>query len=225
MGVLDSVARFLDPVSLGIVFGGALVSAAVRSTRADLLAAVRALAVLVRADPTGDAATARTAVSRIERMAEIRSRACVDRLDHGQRFVARAACELAETPDTAAFARWAEEEAHGLALRHGRAIGVWRAVADAAPAMGMLGTIVGLTAMFAAMDDAAAIGPAMAVAMLTTFHGVLLSAGIAGPIAARLERLSAAEAEWRGWTCRRLGALASTDRRPAAGRTRLRLVE
>jgi chemotaxis protein MotA len=225
---LAGVVRFLDPVSLGLVFGGALLSAAFRSTRGDLAAAGRALAALVRADPVAEAAAARAAVIRIERTAELRSRAYVDRLDHGQRFVAAAAQAVAEAADPAAFARWATEEAEGLAARHGRAIGFWRAVADAAPAMGMLGTIVGLSAMFAAMDDVASLGPAMAVAMLTTFHGVLLSAGIAGPVAARLERLSAAEREWRDWTCRRLAGLVAE---PAVAATpeprngRLRLVK
>lgn len=228
MELIAGMWRFLDPVSLAIVFGGALVSAAFRSTRADLHAALCSLAVLVRADPGADAEAARAAVTRIERTAELRSRACVDRLAHGQRFVGEAACALADAADAGAFARWAEEAAAGLAARHGRAIGVWRAVADAAPAMGMLGTIVGLSAMFARMDDVAALGPAMAVAMLTTFHGVLLSAGIAGPVAARLERLSAAEAEWRDWTCRRLsGLVADAPAAPAAEprRGKLRLVQ
>lgn len=228
MGLLTSMLRFLDPLSLLIVFGGAFLSAAFRSTRTDLAAAFRSLAILVRADPAKDADVARAAVIRIERTAELRSRACVDRLEHGQRFVGEAACALAEAADGAAFTRWADEQAVGLSARHNRAIGVWRAVADAAPAMGMLGTIVGLSAMFATMDDVASIGSAMAVAMLTTFHGVLLSAGIAGPIAARLERLHLAEAEWRDWTCLRLAGLA-TDTRAAATpeprKGRLRLVQ
>lgn len=229
MGLLAGVLHFLDPVSLLIVFGGAFLSAAVRSTRSDLSSAARALAVLVRADPGRDAELARVAIARIERTAEARSRACVDRLDHGQRFVAEAANALAEAADAAAFARWADEQAAGLVARHARAIGVWRAVADAAPAMGMIGTIIGLSAMFATMDDVAALGPAMAIAMLTTFHGVLLSAAIAGPIAARLERLSTAEREWRDWACHRLGGLAAEPRAVSAAtpeprKGRLRLV-
>ena len=226
MTTVETLGRYLDPLSLLIVFGGAFASAVFRSTFADVRCAVRALLVLVRADPSRDAALARTDVIRMERMVETRSRAVVDRLPQSNAFVARAARTLAEASDAAAFQRWAEEEAHAIERRHAAAQGVWRAVAEAAPAMGMLGTVVGLTGMFSALDDSAAIGPAMAVAMRTTFLGLVLSAGIAGPITARLERLSAAEREWRDWVARRLARIAETEFAPATrGNTRLRLVE
>ncbi|MDB5690111.1 MAG: flagellar motor protein [Sphingomonas bacterium] len=222
MSFLDVAARFLDPLSLLIVFGGAFAVAALRSTRADLAAAFAALRPLVRADPAADAAAARTAVARIERVAEVRSVACVDRVETAGRFLRLAAVHLAEAPSSGAFSLWAEEEAEAMSARHARAAAVWRAVADAAPAMGMLGTILGLSSMFAAMDDAAGLGPAMAMAMLTTFHGVLLSSVIAGPIAARLERLSAEEAAWRLAACRRLTILAAAELEATAPRVRLR---
>ncbi len=222
MELVAAIARLLDPVSMLIVFGGALAAAAMRSTRADLAAAFASLRPLVRADPARDARAARVAVARIERLAEIRSIACADRVETTGRFLRLAAIRLAEAETPYAFTLWADEESEAIAGRHARATSVWRAIADAAPAMGMLGTILGLSAMFAAMDDVARIGPAMALAMLTTFHGVLLSAGIAGPIAARLERLSAEEAEWRHWTCRRLARLAEAELDAAIPRARLR---
>jgi chemotaxis protein MotA len=222
MELLTGIARFLDPLSMAIVFGGAFVAAALRSTRADLAAAVAALKPLFRADPARDALAARVAVGRIERLAEVRSICCADRVETAGNFLRLAAMRLSDAPTPEAFSLWAEEEAETMAARHGRVAAVWRAIADAAPAMGMLGTIVGLSTMFAAMDDAARIGPAMALAMLTTFHGVLLSTCIAGPIAARLERLSVEEAEWRHWACRRLARLAAAELEPRLSRPRLR---
>src|SRR3546814_5904364 len=61
----------------------------------------------------------------------------------------------------------------------------------------MIGTVVGLVGMFIAMDDPATIGPAMALALLTTLYGLFVSAVIATPIAGRLERLSIAERRWK----------------------------
>ncbi len=81
--------------------------------------------------------------------------------------------------------------------------------------MGMIGTIVGLIGMFSAMDDSARIGPAMALAMLTTLYGVILSGAIAGPIAARLERLSEAERAWQARALERLERLARSELAPA----------
>jgi chemotaxis protein MotA len=63
---------------------------------------------------------------------------------------------------------------------------VMRALGDAAPAFGMIGTLVGLVQMLANMSDPAAIGPAMAVALLTTLYGALVSNLVAIPIADKL---------------------------------------
>jgi chemotaxis protein MotA len=63
---------------------------------------------------------------------------------------------------------------------------VFRAIGDSAPAFGMFGTLVGLIQMLSNMTDPSTIGPAMAVAMLTTLYGVLLSQLLAYPISEKL---------------------------------------
>ncbi|MDV7341124.1 MotA/TolQ/ExbB proton channel family protein [Terasakiella sp. A23] len=68
---------------------------------------------------------------------------------------------------------------------------IFRAIGDTAPAFGMFGTIVGLIQMLANMTDPSSIGPAMAVALLTTLYGVLIANLIALPIADKLESKSA----------------------------------
>ena len=71
--------------------------------------------------------------------------------------------------------------------RHGWGAKVFMAMGDVAPAMGMIGTLVGLVAMLSNMDDPKAIGPAMAVALLTTLYGAMLANMVAIPIANKLE--------------------------------------
>ncbi|WP_426359902.1 flagellar motor protein PomA [Pseudocolwellia sp. HL-MZ19] len=71
--------------------------------------------------------------------------------------------------------------------RHERGVGMMMALADVAPAMGMIGTLIGLVAMLSNMDDPKAIGPAMAVALLTTLYGAFLANVIAIPIANKLK--------------------------------------
>jgi len=71
--------------------------------------------------------------------------------------------------------------------RHQVGQGMWKAVGDAAPAMGMIGTLVGLVQMLANMADPAAIGPAMAVALLTTLYGAVIANAFALPLSAKLE--------------------------------------
>ncbi|ELI6432817.1 flagellar motor protein PomA [Aeromonas sp. 2HA2] len=71
--------------------------------------------------------------------------------------------------------------------RHTNAIKVFRALGDLGPAMGMIGTLVGLVAMLSNMSDPKSIGPAMAVALLTTLYGAILANMFAIPIADKLD--------------------------------------
>ena len=70
--------------------------------------------------------------------------------------------------------------------RHKWGAKVFSATGDVAPAMGMIGTLIGLVQMLSAMDDPKAIGPAMAVALLTTLYGAMLANMVALPIADKL---------------------------------------
>lgn len=81
-----------------------------------------------------------------------------------------------------------------LALeRHDVGIRMFKAIGDAAPAMGMIGTLIGLVQMLSAMDDPKAIGPAMAVALLTTLYGAVIANAFALPIADKLKKISMEE--------------------------------
>lgn len=74
--------------------------------------------------------------------------------------------------------------------RHERGQAIFKAIADVAPAMGMIGTLIGLVQMLSAMDDPKKIGPAMAVALLTTLYGAVIANAIATPIADKLAHRS-----------------------------------
>jgi chemotaxis protein MotA len=76
---------------------------------------------------------------------------------------------------------------------HARAIAVLRKAAEIAPAMGLIGTLIGLVQMLGNLGDPKVIGPAMAVALLTTFYGAILANMVLNPLAAKLERNAAEE--------------------------------
>ncbi|MDX2145663.1 MAG: MotA/TolQ/ExbB proton channel family protein [Rhodospirillaceae bacterium] len=75
----------------------------------------------------------------------------------------------------------------------GRAIAVLRKAAEIAPAMGLIGTLIGLVQMLGNLGDPKVIGPSMAVALLTTFYGAILANMVLNPLAAKLERNAAEE--------------------------------
>ena len=74
-----------------------------------------------------------------------------------------------------------------MTLDHNRSgAKVFTAFGDVAPAMGMIGTLIGLVQMLSNMEDPKSIGPAMAVALLTTLYGAMIATMIANPIADKL---------------------------------------
>lgn len=70
--------------------------------------------------------------------------------------------------------------------RHKDGQAVFKAIGDVAPAMGMIGTLIGLVQMLSVMDDPKQIGPSMAVALLTTLYGAMIANMVAIPIADKL---------------------------------------
>ncbi len=70
---------------------------------------------------------------------------------------------------------------------------VFKAIGEAGPAMGMIGTLMGLVLMMSNMSDPKAIGPAMAIALLATLYGAVMANMIALPIAEKLELRSTEE--------------------------------
>ena len=77
--------------------------------------------------------------------------------------------------------------------RHMGGADMFKAMAVYAPAMGMIGTLVGLVQMLSNMSDPASIGPAMAVALLTTLYGAVIANAFAQPLAEKLILISSNE--------------------------------
>ncbi|MGN7438100.1 MAG: motility protein A [Alcanivorax sp.] len=74
-----------------------------------------------------------------------------------------------------------------------RAAQILKRGSEIAPAMGLIGTLIGLVQMLAELEDPESIGPFMAVALLTTFYGAILGTIVMAPLAAKLEKNAAEE--------------------------------
>ena len=217
MEFFAQAGRLLDPAALMIVFGGASVSALLRGGRAAFGPAFAALRPFFTADPEADALAAIVAVGKVEKIAETKGIVCAERVSTAGRFLREAMRKLAEAHDSEAFTRWASETLDTRARRHAANVTFWRDLADAAPAMGMCATVLGLVRMFAHMTDPALIGAPMATALVATLWGILLANLIAGPVADRLERLSEAELAWQRRTLDHFCALARAELDHARG--------
>ena len=104
---------------------------------------------------------------------------------------------LVDGADEAKLTVQMKKELKAMQVRHEKNIGVAQSWVDIAPAMGMIGTLVGLVAMLGNMADPKAIGPAMAVALLTTLYGAMIANTIFTPIVIKLKGYSAYETTYR----------------------------
>lgn len=86
-----------------------------------------------------------------------------------------------------------ETEVSYLTERHETGANVVAVLGTLAPAMGMIGTVIGLVQMLQTMSDPSSIGPAMAVALLTTLYGAILSNLVFNPMAGKLKTRSKEE--------------------------------
>lgn len=81
-----------------------------------------------------------------------------------------------------------------LGDRHRRGAQVFQTMGTIAPAMGLVGTLIGLVQMLRTLSDPSSVGPGMAVALLTTFYGAVLANLVFLPLAGKLRARSAEEA-------------------------------
>lgn len=108
-------------------------------------------------------------------------------------FLSKGTQYVADGYDTEFMRETMEKERDLYLERLDEAQRMYKMLGDAGPAFGMIGTIVGLVQMLSAMDDPAAIGPAMAVALLTTLYGAMLANLICLPMADKLSNKIAIE--------------------------------
>jgi chemotaxis protein MotA len=87
-----------------------------------------------------------------------------------------------------------ETELTFISDRHRRAAQIFQSMGSIAPAMGLIGTLIGLVQMLQRLEDPKSIGPAMAVALLTTFYGALLAYLVFIPVSGKLRARSEEEA-------------------------------
>ena len=104
---------------------------------------------------------------------------------------------LVDGADEAKLVAQLNQEIKAMKLRHEANQGVVKGWIDIGPAMGMIGTLIGLVLMLGNMADPKAIGPAMAVALLTTMYGAIIANIIFMPMLVKLEGYTVYEVSYR----------------------------
>lgn len=196
MTLASTLAPFLDPLAFAIVGGGTVVATLLRTPGRDVLRGVVALKAIGRTPFDAGAL-----VTQVEALSRISSRHGVLQLDRSviaDPDVAAAMAGIVDGADGRTVRALVDDCRTARFERQRAAAEMWAAAAEFAPAMGMIGTLLGLVRLFSGMTDPSAIGSAMAIAILATLYGALLGNLVCLPIAARMKRLARAECVERG---------------------------
>lgn len=192
----NSDASFINVPSLMIVLFGTMAATAISYTGEELK---RAFQIIGKSLVHREYSASRLASSLIDLSVIAKKKgilALVNNEDQLRRFpfLAHSIQMVVDGYQPDQVDRLLTQEIEALVERHKRSAGICRRSSEVAPAMGLIGTLVGLVQMLAQLENPESIGPAMAVALLTTFYGAILGTIIMAPLAVKLEKNSTDEA-------------------------------
>lgn len=185
-------SAFFNLRALLIVFGGTLAVTLVSFRAGELGEAARAAGRTLVASTV----SSRPAIEKLLHFAETARREGVHSLERRMKEVradhhlTRALSLVIDGAQAEDVERLLDAERAVVQERAAKSASILRRASEVAPAMGLIGTLVGLVQMLADLDDPARIGPAMAVALITTFYGAVLGNMILAPLATKLDRIA-----------------------------------
>lgn len=201
------LSALLDPLAFALVAGGTLIVAMLRSGPE---AFAYAFAALKRRSEPASERQDRLAAE-FTAMAGIARRSGLVALEFHpveDPFTERCLAHLVDGADEERLTAILDRELASLDEANTRAIDAWQGVVDLAPAIGLIGTLIGLVGLLGQLNDPHAIAPALAIALLTTLYGAVISNLIGIPVLARLRQSVAADFDHKLLIAEGLKALA-----------------
>ena len=189
-----SLLIFIDVPSMIIVIGGTIGTALVNFPFADILSAFKVARKAFFHKATSPIDTIGKLINyagkaRKEGILSLQS--VMNEID--DEFFLKGLQMAVDGQEPEALKEMLEKEIEYVMERHEKGADIFMTFAAISPAMGMIGTLIGLVQMLQNMSDPSSIGPAMAVALLTTFYGAVIANIVATPMAGKLKLRSASE--------------------------------
>jgi chemotaxis protein MotA len=189
-----SISTFIDLPSMLITFGGAFM-ATITSFRLDQFMSIFQVLKIAF---LGKSPNYEKSIETLVGLAEKARREGLLALDEEasqleDEFLKRGVQLVVDGVDPELVRNILETELSFIEERHKVGIGIFETLSGLGPSFGLLGTVIGLIRMLRRLNDPSSIGPAMALALVTTFYGAFLAYVLAGPIANKLKLKNADE--------------------------------
>lgn len=187
-GGLQTIGSYWDLPSVFITFGGSFAAVLASNSFQSFISGLKSFALILKVPQNNTTEMIQNIielsnVARKEGLLSLEEAAS----DLEDPFLKKGILLIVDGTDPELVRAIMETELVSMDSRHKARIGFWENVAAMGPAWGMIGTLVGLVNMLNNMSDAAAIGPNMAVALITTLYGSLLANWICAPITNKLK--------------------------------------
>jgi chemotaxis protein MotA len=194
MATGGGLAWFLDGPSAMIVLGGTFGAVLINYPISDLLGVIKVAKNVF----LGKKQQADIVINQLVEMSKLCRREGVISLQKmikktSDPFLIKAIHLILDGVDPAHVSEILETELDFIGERHRLGAEIFTTMGNFAPAMGLVGTLIGLVQMLKQMNSPGTIGPAMAVALITTFYGVILANLVFLPIAGKLKTRSSRE--------------------------------
>ena len=183
---------FINAPSLMIVLGGALAVVMMRFTLGQFIGSIKTAmkAFLYKSESPEELITSVVELATIARKEGLLA---LEGQEITNPVLATGIRMLVDGHEGSVVRKALSTEMNETVSRHKIGQDIFKQIGDAGPAMGMIGTLVGLVQMLSNMSDPKSIGPAMAVALLTTLYGAMLANMFALPVSDKLSLRSAEE--------------------------------
>lgn len=197
MGASFDIAKtgiFIDPPSIMITIGGTVAGTLISHSLKKIVVGLKATKKIFAA-PNDDPAAAITNIISLANMARkegiLSLEDAVTTME--DEFLKKGIMLIVDGTDPELVRNILETEMSYIEGRHGEARGIWETIGAQGPAWGMIGTLIGLVLMLVDLSDLDALGPSMAVAIITTLYGSVIANFLAGPIGNKMKDFSAME--------------------------------
>lgn len=191
-----SMAAYVDGPSIMIVFGGTIAVTMISFSIPEILNAQRLIFRTIFRPRDDVQSAAREVIEMAERLRRQGGERDIENMIKalaGKLFLQKGLTMILDNTPPDELERILRQEVTAMSYRHNRSAGILRRAAEVAPAMGLIGTLIGLVQLLGNLQQPETIGPAMALALLTTFYGAVFSNMILSPLASKLERNSRIE--------------------------------
>lgn len=183
---------FIDPPSICVVIGGVIATTMVKWPMENL----KALVPIYMKSIFSSTTEPKLMIEEIQKLAETARRESVFALEKvpvEDKFLKKAVTLAADNRPPEVITSILSLEIAAMEERHSKGVDILEGMGADGPAFGMIGTLIGLVQMLQSMSDPSSIGPAMAVALLTTFYGSIVANVFTIPVAAKLKQRSKQE--------------------------------